>query len=61
MAKFLSDTGATRGQRVLDVANAQLVEAASNGDLEACARAIAAGAEVDQGDYDLRTVRLLTI
>ena len=56
VAKFLVDKGATRGQRVLDAANSQLVEAAAAGDVTSVRISIADGAEVDQGDYDLRTV-----
>ena len=60
MAKFLVSKGAARSQRVLDVASSQLIEAASAGDLASVQRAIADGANVNQGDYDLRTVWLLT-
>ena len=61
VAKFLVDKGAKRSQRVLDAANAKLVEAAAAGDVASARRAIADGAQVDHGDYDLRTVRLLAL
>ena len=56
VSKFLVDKGAKRSQRVLDAANAKLVEAAAAGDVASVQRAIAEGAEVSRGDYDLRTV-----
>ena len=56
---FLTEKGAMRGQRVVEVANSQLVEAAAAGDVSSVRRAIADGADVNRGDYDLRTVHLL--
>ena len=59
VATFLVDKGATRSERILDAASSQLVRAAAAGDVASARRAIADGADVNRGDYDLRTVWLL--